>query len=140
MRVVLKQVRMQTFRFHKKDFTERIIWTGKYADSSPVYGRLCMNKRKFSVLHSSSPLCYLEKSKHQQSEGSGRLYLMLIMGLEILACIVLSYFHLDHSHLHPFISERSYLNACIYLRKVVCILHFFKECQKVTINISMKFA
>lgn len=92
MRGLPEQVKMQTFRFHKKHFTDRWIWTEKYADSSLAYERLFMNKRKISVLHSPSPLCYLEKSKPRQSEDSGRQCLMLITGLETQACIAVKLF------------------------------------------------
>lgn len=40
-----------------------------------------------SVLQPPIPLCYLEKAKSKQAEGSGRLYEMLVRKLETPTCI-----------------------------------------------------
>lgn len=80
------------FQVSQEAFYRQVNMERKICWQQSCIWEIVHEQRKISALHSTSPLCYLEKSKHRQSEGSGRLYLMLIMGLETPACIAVKLF------------------------------------------------
>lgn len=90
-------------------------------------GQFLPNSIGPSVLHPPSPLCYLEKSKNKQTEGSGRLYQMLVMELETTAFITVKLLPS-----WPFSSTSCYfcekLFKCVHIpqRSTLCFAFFLR--------------